>query len=265
MRKKITKNKRNLSSTWGALIFLLAIFAMLFILDYFNIPSNMGIDILGELNPWTELVASGIFTLISAVVAVNTVVLTINEQKENRAEDNRKEALPLIKIDRVNEKVDSYDDDIRVTVSQKQNFKGKSKNNLTNRRIRFKFINVGRREMYNIRITFNDSDNFMASDQQEVAPILYKNDCVNVCVQMKEVAPIEIDSSTVMILPDVNSSTDMLISVYYEDCYGNGYEQILSITIKYRLYVVEKNKKTYANFTNAKYVGSRIIAAPKME
>ena len=240
---------------------------LVIIADVFDIPSHFGISQeMLKLNPWVELVISAFVAIFAALIAayatIRSVSMTIKKQEENRKDDNRKDALPMIQID--------YLAKIKMANKKEVYIKQKIDGSLkkfepiqSNGYIRIPIRNVGLREMYDVRVLFEDSDNFSKSEEEQpLVPILYKDDLAYMFIETITYMPKDIGKTE--LVNDVHPTTTIFFNVLFNDCFGNAYKQKFSIDISYDYLRIinKKSKGMYKDFQNAGWVGFETLSAP---
>lgn len=252
-----------------AIIVIVFALVLVIIADVFDIPSHFGISQeMLKLNPWVELVISAFVAIFAALIAayatIRSVSMTIKKQEENRKDDNRKDALPMIQID--------YLAKIKMANKKEVYIKQKIDGSLkkfepiqSNGYIRIPIRNVGLREMYDVRVLFEDSDNFSKSEEEQpLVPILYKDDLAYMFIETITYMPKDIDKSAIEFVDGIHPTTKIFFSVLFNDCFGNAYKQKFSIDISYDYMRIanKKNKSMHKDFQNAGWADFETLSAP---
>ena len=247
------------------IVILFGAIILLCILDIANIPSKFGISSI-ELNPWTNLAITSIFVIFSAVITIRSVLLSIKNQENQRKEDNEKAVLPMGKIDKPdNIKIRREEESITSVISRYDKA-GKTEKIESFKPILFEFKNVGKREMYDISIQYQENDYFHESDIQSLAPVVYAGDSIIVSTEITTKRPIIERNSTVADIGGsiVKSVSPIIMNIYYLDCYKNKYRQQFQIETTYRWMKILESKKTFRDFENPELVGFKILSAPEI-
>jgi len=253
-----------------ALSIVLIIFPIAwFILDINDIPSKIGIPPQFLPGQWSTILigyySSTLAAIVGFIATAYSVKKTILFQANSRKEDNAIAALPLARIscDANNSKTcDS------VLECKYDNLESKNKVfslgnvfNLSSARIELR--NVGQREMYNVRAKCIKSGSFIEADiYSELAPIIYKDDYIIIGLNIRTaILKKHIDRGGEIICSSTDPTESIIISLIFDDCYGNSYEQLVKTDVTY--YLQKIGRKYYQAFNNSKVKTCRIISAPR--
>lgn len=248
------------------IVIVVVIALALAIADVYDIPSRFGMPrIMLELNPWVELIIGAFVSILAAFIAayatIKSVSMSIKNQEEIRREDNRKDVLPMIKID--------YSAKLKTASSKELYVKQKIDGPLNQyeshqdrRSINIPIRNVGLREMYNVRVLFEGSDDFCESEEeQNLAPILYKDDLVYMLIGIITYLPKNVN---VELMNDYYPTTKMFFNILFSDCFGNAYKQRFSVDVSYGCLRVSggKHNELCKDFEDVYLAGFEILSAP---
>lgn len=240
----------------------------MYILDAFDIPSKIGIiNAPPQLNPWVELTVTCLFTIFSAIITIRAVQLSIENQEAQRKEDNEKTVLPMGKIEKLSIKNTKQEDDAVVSVISRCTKKYKTEKIPSFKYLRFRFKNVGIREMYNVSIQFINDDNFYESEKQKLAPIVYSNDTITIAIKIITQKP-TIDKHTTIEKIGSNIAHPILpitFYIYYYDCYNNKYKQQFQVETIFEWFKIVDTNTSYKDFENPQLAGYKVLSAPKKE
>lgn len=236
-------------------ISILSFPTIIFYIDYFNIPSMLGWTSTMDSNTWLESIIGYVVTIIGAVigafVTICSVKMTIEDQEKVRSEENKKKALPLLKIDLVENSKDINKSIQFDYAFDKESKKNKRKNSVE---LKIRIRNVGMRELYDLHVGEFTSRYFSAENEYNyMYPIIYKddNECIDlVFYEMKEYEDEEV--YTPIISP-------FIFNCYFRDCYDNWYYQKFEFSIFHQIIKeIEKNRTTL----NISIPNIRLISAP---
>lgn len=260
------KKKNKIIAVVLFVLFLMSII----VFDVLNIPSRiigMKREML-ELNSWVNLVISSIVAVFAAFIAayatIKSVSMTIKKQEDDRKEDNRKDVLPMIRIDCLSKQKMTSRKEVCVKQKIDKPLK-KLKSFQCNGYIKIPIKNVGLREMYDVHVLFEDSEDFVGSEEEQfLVPILYKDDLVYMLISIITFMPKSIDESETEFVDDYHNTVKLFFSILFTDCFGNKYKQKFSIDIAYDyLRIVSgRDKGLYRDYENASWVDFETLSAP---
>lgn len=211
-----------------------------FYLDYYNIPSHLGLT--KNLSTQTWLGNSLIYgvtilaAIIGAFVTIRSVRLSIEEQARVRVSENKKNALPLLRVS------EEKDYDYRYKYIQfsclftEESKLRKRKDIADTANVTIKIENVGMRELYELWI--GDINNIYFREDNSIDkyhnmyPIIYKDNYVCINLSFYEMGNYDND--------DLDYKYHTLISpmsfnCYFRDCYDNWYYQTLQISLMHQI------------------------------
>lgn len=199
-RKKKEKDfyEDNARLAYQAFIFAGLIFASIYLLDYCDMASKIGLVNKANSKDWLAYTvtflsnyAGAFIGFVGAIMAIN---LSTEKQAEFREEDNRLNALPMIKIESSGEEIVTFPDgeeELSIYIS---------------------ISNAGNRELYNLWINGFAESNKKSNKFEAVAPILYGK-----------------NGDTITITPRfLSGPTNCTASAFFKDCYDNWYSQEIS-------------------------------------
>lgn len=264
---KIIKSYRDYKNDNEKAIFwiFVAIFSfptIVFYIDYFNIPSKLEWTKNMNSNIWLECIVTYFVTILSTIIAafvtIRSVKMSIEAQDEVRIEENKKKALPLLKI----EKEDSYDYRYKylqfecLFTEESKERKRKDISDIANVTIKIK--NVGMRELYDLYIGDIKSTYFKESNEycHYMYPIIYKDDSICINLSFYEMGNYDNDKSA--------EKYDTLMSpitfnCYFKDCYKNWYYQTLEIWLMYQ---IVKDTPITERALNISISDMKVLSAP---
>lgn len=221
-------------------IVLIAIFfpIIMYYLDYFDIPSKFGWTNNLKSSEWLNVIFTYVIGLISAMIGafmtIHSVKLTINTQEKSRINDNKKQALPLLKVEPEKEYDYRYkyiQFDCLFTEESKLRIR---KDIVDTANVTIKLKNVGMRELYDLYIGDIESSVFKEEKDyyHKISPIIYKDDCLNVNLMFYEMGNYDNDLLEEKYHTMINF---MSFNCYFKDCYNNWYYQTLQISLMYNL------------------------------
>lgn len=222
------------------LICLMSIFfpVIMFYLDYFDIPSKFGWTNNLKSNEWLNVLFTYTIGLISAIISafmtIHSVQLTINTQEKDRINDNKKQALPLLKIEAEKEYDYRYKY-LQFDCLFTEESKLRTRKDISDTaKVTIKIKNVGMRELYDLYIGDIESSVFKEQKNyyHKICPIIYKNDCLNINLMFYEMGIYDKDLSEEKYHTMINFIT---FNCFFKDCYNNWYYQTLRISLVYYL------------------------------
>lgn len=206
---------------------------------------------------------------IGAFATIRSVQKTIRNQENQRQEDNKKNALPMIKIDT----------SVKLSSSNYNELNVKQKTKLTpkeqkpfhiNKLLEIPIRNVGLREMYNVRAVFCANDNFEKSSKpQDITPIIYKDDSSCMAINIITYMPKSIDKSPVEFVSDSHVSrlaTKLSFIILFDDCFNNSYQQKFAVDLTYDYLKITDGRGSglYKDFENSELIDYEVLSAPKI-
>lgn len=221
-------------------ILLISIFfpISMYYFDYFDIPSKLGWTSHLVSNEWLNVIfvyAIGLISsIIGAFITIHSVQMTINSQEKNRISDNKKQALPLIKIEcekGYDYRYEYIDFDCLFTNESKLRTR---KDIVNTANVTIKLKNVGMRELYDLYVGNIESAIFKQKkdNYHKMCPIIYKDDCFYINLLFYEMGSYDNDLSEEKYHTMINFIT---FNCYFKDCYNNWYYQRLRISLMYYL------------------------------
>ena len=202
-------------------------------------------------------VASIIGGIIGGLFTYIGVKITINNDKKRADFENKKNVLPLLKLE-----TEEYDYknkyiqfDFLFTSGSNQR---KRKNIPDTANVTFSINNVGTRELYDLYIANIQSTFFKTDcDCYSVCPIIYSQDKVSINFLLYEIGSYDNNLK--------EKKYDSLISpitfnCYYKDCYENWYFQTVSLSISHN---IEKGTPIKNRALNAYIERFNILTSPK--
>lgn len=219
-----------------------------------------------------NLIINNAVVILTAVIGVfatiRSVQKTIRNQENQRQEDNKKNALPMIKIDTsVKFSSSNYNE---LNVKQKTKLTPKEQKPFhINKLLEIPIRNVGLREMYNIRAVFCANDNFEKSSKpQDITPIIYKDDLSCMAINIITYMPKSIDESSVEPVSNshVRPVTKISFTILFDDCFDNSYQQEFAVDLTYDyLKIIDgKDNGLYKDFENSELIDYEVLSAPKI-
>lgn len=218
---------------------------IIFYMDLFNFPSKMGLTNNVNYYEWLNIIftysVSILSALIGAYMTIRSVKLSISEQEKVRKEDEKKKALPLLKI---SEGLYDYRHkyiQFNCFITNESN-KRVRKDIEDTANITIRLINVGMRELYDLYICNIQSDVFKEDSLNYiVCPIIYKDDDVCINFYFYEMGNYDNDKTCDKYHTKISF---MRFDCYFKDCYNNWYYQKFKIGLMYNLDKnIPENKK----------------------
>lgn len=168
---------------WYLIISFIFAIILLFILDYYDIPSRLGLFSYSDSKVWLQFSLTATISIISAILGfcatIFAVKLTISDQEKVRSHDNRIAVLPLLDISKENLDYDYRNNYIQfdfVFTEESKNREPKDIPDTANVTISLK--NVGQRELYDLHITNVKSTFFkerVNNSTHKLNKMIYKN------------------------------------------------------------------------------------------
>lgn len=266
--KNHTKTASQISRSWAIIILMILVFPLTWlIVDGTDWLTTVGIRnfINQEPSVWTDAFLGYFASALAATLGFISVLITIHHQEAARREDNRKNVLPLIAINKNN----STNKAIISHVVTNGDIAKVNLNPSNGALVELK--NVGMREMYNVKITDIVCDLLENQFQEtQIAPIIYKEHSVTIRLQpiiiknfneVQEFNPITKDMQVVLI-PEI--PVHFAANISYQDCYNNHYKQRVKIETSIEANLFENNEDASIVYdaTSIKSVG--ILSAPKL-
>lgn len=210
---------------------------IIFCFDFFNIPSRIGWINTMDSKIWLECIFNYTVTILSAIIGafitIQSVKLSINDQEKVRIEENKKKALPLLKIDNA-EHYDYRYKWVRFNCIFTEESKERERKDISNTaRVTLKINNVGMRELYNLCIGDFESIFFKPENEyQYISPIVYKDDNININLFFYEMGCYDNDLSR----DNLNDTVSWIeFKCYFKDCYENWYYQTLKLSLIHKV------------------------------
>lgn len=251
-----------------SILLLIIVPVVWFILDVNDIPSKLGIPVSSIPGQWS-IILIGYFASVAGAITgfiatAYSVKKNIDNQNEARKIDNAIAALPLIQISSSVERTKPCDATIECkfdnTDIKNKIFTLGAVLEPSSTKIAIK--NVGQREMYNVQAKCKKSGRFLEESYSELSPIIYKNEEIIVGLDIRTAVAKNYYESQIELFPMQKYSEEpIVISIMFDDCYSNTYEQLMSIVVSYELR--KANKKTYQIFDNAIVKKCKVISAPQ--
>jgi len=239
---KIIKEYKRYKTITQKIVFWIMIIAyffpiVIFYIDYYNIPSQLGWSKSMDVSVWLEVIMTYVVTIIAAVigavVTIKSVQLSINLQEQNRLEEKKKDVLPLLKVEREKEYDYRYKY-LQFDCLFTEESKARERKNLANTAhatIRIK--NIGMRELYDFYICNIESTYFKEKNEiHYMYPIIYKDDGVCINFYFYELGNYDNDLKEDK-YHIINSP--IKFDCYFKDCYGNWYYQTLETQIIHKI------------------------------
>lgn len=145
--------------------------------DFNDIPPHFNIFVSQKVNPWTEVFVSLLSSFLAATATILAVLLTLDSQEKQRQEDNKKQALPILKIEKsklAHGLLNNFTLDVKskpLRISEEEGYYGKFSKDIS-----IQIENVGMREMYDLSLEVIDNTYFTSIKERKLTPILYKDD-----------------------------------------------------------------------------------------
>lgn len=235
-----------------------------FYLDYYNIPSKLGWGKSLDLKIWVSNVfVYGVTILaagIGAFVTIRSVMLSIEEQSKVRTSENKKKALPLLRVSEEKEYDYRYKYIQFSSLLTEESKARERKDIVDTARVTIKIENVGMRELYELWIGDIDNTFFKENNNEyqyhNMYPVIYKDDYVCVNLYFYEMGNYDNDN--------LDSKYHTLISpmsfnCYFRDCYDNWYYQTLQISLMHQ---VVENCPVNQRALNISVSNAQIISPP---
>lgn len=264
---RIIKEYKRYKTINGEILFWIAIMIVVFpttiyYLDYFNIPSKYGWNKNMDSDIWLgNIILYGVTILsasIGAFVTIRSVKLSIEEQEKVRISENKKKALPLLRV-KGEEEYDYRYKYIQFSCLFTEESKSRKRKDIVDTaKVTIRLDNVGMRELYDLWIGDIDGTYFFDENNSYhcMYPIIYKNDYVCINLLFYEMGNYDNDNW--------NGKFDSLITpmtfnCYFKDCYDNWYYQTLQISLGHHL---AKNKGINEKALNIFVTDAQIISPP---
>lgn len=250
-----------LQIAFGCFAIVVGTFVVIFMLDAADLPTTMGVvgpdksrEWLGHLVGYVGA-AAGAF--LGSVATLWSVSLTIERQGRDRKEDNAKDALPLIRVEKDNAPGSC---DIQVVISRildKTNGRTFT-NDFSDGGPHIQITNVGMRELYDLQVTPIKNKFFNGSiKKSEIVPVLYKNETLRIRVLMDAKGK-EVEEH--ILFSDGPPLTErVMFRVQFRDCYGNVYYQNFFADLSYD---PESLADKYSVFRSSEVEDCKITSAP---
>lgn len=203
------------------------------------------------------LIGASIGGIIGGLFTFFGVKITINDSKKQHDLENKKTVLPLLKLKQVeyeyNYKYIEFD--FYYTAESKDR---ERKNLYHTPVISFSINNIGERELYDLYISDIGSTYFFSEhDSHSIAPIIYKDDKININFLIYEHGKYDNDTLPNEIFDTIVSP--ICFSCYYKDCYNNWYYQKFEIRLFHSL---ESNVPEDECALNVSIEDFNILSAP---
>lgn len=232
-----------------------------FYLDFYNVPSKIGWINNINSNEWLNIIftyAVGILSaLIGAYMTIRSVKMSIDEQEKVRKEEEKKKALPLLKISAV-EQYDYRYKYMQFSCFFTEESKERKRKNISDTaNVTIKLENVGMRELYDLYIGDIQSSVFKEDNEyHKMHPIIYKDDYVCINLNFYEMGNYDKDLSDEKYHTMINFMT---FNCYFKDCYNNWYYQTLQVSLMYNL---KKDVPIKERALNISVSNTEIISPP---
>lgn len=233
------KNCKTIDEKMLAWIFIMIIAypTIIFYFDFFNIPSRMGWTSTMNSKIWLECIFTYTVTILSAIIGafitIKSVKLSIEDQEKVRIEENKKKALPLLKIDK-EEHYDYRYQYFQFNCIFTEESKERERKDLSDTaRVTLKINNVGMRELYNLCIGDFESTFFKVENEYlYISPIVYKDDSININLFFYEMGCYDND----LLRENLNEIISPIqFKCYFKDCYENWYYQTLNLSLIHKI------------------------------
>lgn len=195
-------------------------------------------------------IIGGLFTYIG-------VKITINNDKKRADFENKKNVLPLLKLE--TEEYDYKNKYIQFEFLFTDESKQRKRKDIPDTaNITFSINNVGMRELYDLYIADIQSTIFKTDcDCYSICPVIYSNDKISLNFYLYEMGIYDNDSK--------KEKYDLLISpitfnCYFKDCYENWYFQTVSLSLFHN---IEKDTPIEHKALNVSIERFNILSSPK--
>jgi hypothetical protein len=233
-------------------------------LDYYNIPSKFGWGKNLDLKIWlNNIFIYGVTILaagIGAFVTIRSVMLSIEEQGRVRTSENKKKALPLLRVSEEKEYDYRYKYIQFSSLFTEESKVRERKDIIDTAKVTIKIENVGMRELYDLWIGDIDNTFFKENNGEyqyhNMYPVIYKDDyvCINLCFyEMGNYDNDNWDSKYHTLI------SPMSFNCYFRDCYDNWYYQTLQISLMHQ---VVENSPINQRALNISVSNAQIISPP---
>ena len=266
--KKIIKDKNG----FIALVVFLAIFPIVwFILDATNTPSKLGLPVNSVPGQWSVVLigyfASALSALAGFIATAYSVNKSIEHQNQARKQDNVIAVLPLVGVECTNDLI-GQEGEIEIEhicLPQEKTLKKNCVINETfeNPFLKFRFINRGQREMYNLRLLSKEQEKAKSNKKDSIIfPVVYPMDKKIISIKLKVSIPCNKDGAKLEYTGySEYESEPASIEFFFDDCYGNTYSQLVELQIGCKVYKI--NGKKYKYYDDSSILGCKVVSAPK--
>lgn len=247
------------------IVMIIIFFPMaVFYLDYYNIPSRLGWSNNLDSKIWLNNIfiygVTILATAIGAFVTIRSVMLSIEEQGRVRTSENKKKALPLLKVSEEKEYDYRYNYIQFSSLFTEESKVRERKDIVDTAKVTIRIENVGMRELYELWIGDIDNTFFKENNSEyqyhNMYPVIYKDDyvCINLCFyEMGNYDDDNWDSKYHTLI------SPMSFNCYFKDCYDNWYYQTLQISLMHQ---VVENSPINQRALNISVSNAQIISPP---
>ena len=266
--KKIIKDKNG----FIALAVFLAIFPIVwFILDATNTPSKLGLPLNSVPGQWSMVLIGYFASALSAIAGFIATAYSVNKsiehQNQVRKQDNAIAALPLVGVECTND-LTSQGGEVeieRICLPQEKTLKKDYVINefFKNPYLKFSFINMGQREMYNLRLLSKEQEKAKINKKDSILfPVVYSGEKKIISVKLRVSIPCSKDGTKLEYTGySEYESEPASMEFFFDDCYGNTYSQLVELQIGYE--VCKINGKKYKFYDDSSILECKVASAPK--
>ena len=255
-----------------ALAVFLTIFPIVwFIFDATNTPSKLGLPVNSVPGQWSVVLISYFASALSALAGFIATAYSVNKSIEHqnrvRKQDNAIAALPLVGVECTND-LTSQEGGVeieRICQPQEKTLKKDCVINeiFENSFLKFSFINMGQREMYNLRLLPKEQEKAKNNKKDSIIfPVVYPRDKKIISIKLKVSIPCNKDGTKLEHTGySEYESEPASIEFFFDDCYGNTYSQLVELQIGYKMCKI--NGKKYKFYDDSSILECKVISAPK--